>query len=336
MDIDTSKYSLYVSISDSSYIDKLKNSFNLIKSYPEVSIGFLKEKVIKDEDEDEEETEEDKEQNAIEQNIIELNTTGSIESSIYIYIKHILAADDRNFKTYNPITKMQENIINVKVDSINDIFKSIQSTSTLTMYMLNTPDKLYINEQEENTISNDVIQTMEKKDNLQIAKYCNLNEETIKAKVCIDSELLSDIIKKKFNKSIKSESCIDIKLTENALSFINNPIRQSSFMNSKEINCLQSDRLIIEMYDPKIKIITSKYVYQNLDFLKSIKPQYYKTVIILFAKLKRDPKDDNYMIQFIYSGAKGINGDYIKISIFPCKPDNNDNYDNDNQIDYDN
>ena len=323
MDIDTSKYSLYVCISDSSYIDKIKSSINLIKSYSEVTIGFLKEKNDSGEY----------------QNVIEFNTTGSLEGSIGIYIKHILSADERNFKTYNSITKTNENLINVKLDIISEIFKAMQSTSILTMYMLNTPDKLYINDQEgnTNTICNYTIQTMEKKDNVQLPKYYNLRKDIVKAVVRMDSEVLSNIIKKRFNKSIKSESSIGIKLTRNAISFISRPMRTASSMsNLMEITCIQSDNLTIDIKDPEIEIIESNYVYQNLDFLKSIKPQYYKQVVLMFAKLK-STGDDNYVIQFCYSGSGDkLTDDIIKITVYPCILDRNDNFDNNNQIVYNN
>lgn len=56
----------------------------------------------------------------------------------------------------------------------------------------------------------------------------------------------------------------------------------------------------------------------------------------MFAKLK-STGDDNYVIQFCYSGSGDkLTDDIIKITVYPCILDRNDNFDNNNQIVYNN
>ena len=314
---DISKYCLYVKINDSSYIDKLKSSFNLIKSInSEVSIGFLKEKNDNDEDE----------------NIIELYITGQFDGSINVYIKHVLSADEKNFKCLNSITKNNEIVINIKTDDICDIFKVIQSNTLLSMYMYNEYDTLYLQEQESNkrTICNE-IQTMEKKENMTTSKSLNFKEKNIKAKVIMDAEELSSLLKRRFK---KSGSSIIIRLTKEAITFSSNSIsspNMHSITNSIKITYPKSENVFIDFKDKNIEIIESNYIYANLEFLKNIKSQYYTKVILLFIQLH----DNNYVIQFIYAGmGDKIYDDQIKITVLPCILDRTDNFNNDNQINY--
>lgn len=319
--MDTNNYCLYIKINDNSYIEKIKSSMNLIKSInTDTLITFLKE--INESGE--------------EQNVIEINITGSLTDSIGVYIKHILSAEKKNFKCINSINNSNEITINVKTESICDIFKVMQSNILLTIYMYNSDNLLYIEEQESNkrTICNK-IQTIEQKDNMKNPKYCNIKEDNIKAMVKMKSEELSSLLKKRFKKNI---STINIKLTKNAIIFGSSTYASqtmNSISNTMDITYPKSEEVLIDIKDKTIEIIESNYLYDSLEFLKNVKSQYYEDVVLLFARAKSNT-NDNYIMQFIYTGAgdKLIHDDTIKITVYPCKLNKPDNYDNENQINY--
>lgn len=316
--MDTNKNCLYVKINDNSYIDKLKSTFALIKQInPEVLINFLNEK----------------NQKGQEENIIEINISGSIENAINVYVKHVLSADNKNFKCINNINKTKEITINIKTEEICEFFKAFQSNALLSMYMYNEFDTLYLQEQVDKTTIEKKIQTLEKKYGMQNTKI-NIKENTIKARVIINTEKLCNLLKKRFK---KSASCISIRLTKDEIRFeTNNSSSMQSISSPLSIVCQKSNDLNIEILDKNIEIIQSNYSYESLEFLKNVKFQYYVNATILFAKLKSNTKNDNYVMQFVYSGAgEKINDDIIKITVYPCLiNDQYDQYDNNNQIEY--
>lgn len=313
--MDTSKNCcLNIIINDNSYINKFKNSLNLIKNInSDMTLIFIKKN---------------------DENIIEMYGKSS-QNDINIYIKHKLNLDDNNFKCNYDDNQI---LISVKSDILYNIFKVINVDSLLRIYMYKL-NQLFILSQEPNKISvSNNIQIMEMKEK---PKKYSFPDNRIVAQVIMDTELLNTLFKKRIQKDASS---ILIRLTDKELTFIMNDnmpmacnlLGSRTISNLTEIN-YPSDLINIEIKKKNNNerfIIESNYVYSEFNNLKNIKLEFYSQVIIFFIQ---SPVEGSYVLQFIFTGAGDrLEDDFIKITLSPCQLDNDNQYDNINQLNYNN